>query len=100
MSLLILLACFKIPAGVHIGHLSKSLLLWWKLVGRYIILYCTKADDPADDFRSKMVETDVLTCLVGLLQDGDAVVRKSSIKAITALAKFGRLIHYFVLCED
>jgi hypothetical protein len=47
-----------------------------------------------------MVETDVFAYLVGLLQDGDASVHWSSIKAITALAKFGRLIYHFVVCED
>jgi hypothetical protein len=63
-------------------------------------LYCTKAEDLADGFRSKMVEADILACLVGLLQDGVATVRITSIKAITALAEFGRLIYHFLLCED
>jgi hypothetical protein len=58
-----------------------------------------RTDDPADDFRYIMVETNVLTRLVGLLQDKDSDVRQSAIEAITALAKFGKLIYHFVLCE-
>ena len=59
-----------------------------------------EADDPADDIRSKMMETDVLVRLVGLLLDQDSDVRRSSIKAISSLARFGRLTYHFVLCED
>ena len=47
-----------------------------------------------------MVESDVLACLSSLLQDRDLDVRQSSIKAISALAKIGRLIYHFVLCKD
>jgi hypothetical protein len=100
MSLLVLLACFKIRAGMHINHLSKSLLSWRKSVGGYIILYCARTDDLADNFRFKMVESDVLSHTVGLLQDYYPDVRQSVIELITALAKFGRLIYYSVLCED
>jgi hypothetical protein len=39
-----------------------------------------------------MIETDFFACLVGLLQDADEGVCRSSIKAITALANFGRFI--------
>ena len=46
-----------------------------------------------------MVET-VLPRISGLLQDRDLDVRQSSIKAITALAEFGRLIYHLVLCKD
>jgi hypothetical protein len=59
-----------------------------------------KTDDPADDFRSKIVETDVLARLVGLLQDQDSGVCQSSIEVIIALAEFGRLINHFVPCGD
>jgi hypothetical protein len=59
-----------------------------------------KTDNPADNLRSKMVETDVLAHLVHLLQYEDLEERWSSVKIITALAKFGRLIYHFVLCED
>ena len=54
----------------------------------------------ADDFRSKMVETDVLAHLFALLEDQDSVVQCSFVNAITTLAKYGRLIYHFVLCED
>ena len=70
--------------------------------GRLIYhLYCAWTDDPTDSFRSRMVETDVLDCLVGLLKDSsDWSIQQSSIKVITALAKSSRLIYHFVLCED
>ena len=47
-----------------------------------------------------MVETDVLTRLVDLLQAQISDECQSSIEAIIALAKFGRLINHFVLCGD
>ena len=57
------------------------------------------SDNPADDFRSKMLETDIIDCLLGLLQDQDGDKQQSSIKAITVLSKFGRLtLYHFVLC--
>ena len=46
-----------------------------------------------------MVESHVLDRLLDLLQDQELDVRQSSIKAITALAKIGRLIYHFVLCK-
>ena len=58
-----------------------------------------KADDLADNFHSKMVEKKIIARLVGLLQDQAFGVRQSSIKAITALATFGRLIYHLVLHE-
>jgi hypothetical protein len=59
-----------------------------------------RIDDPADDFRSKLVEADVLASLFDLLQDDFPHVRRSAIEAITALAKFGGLIYHFVLRDD
>jgi hypothetical protein len=100
MSLLILLACFKMTARTYEGHLSKPSPAWRNSVGRYIILDCARIDDLADNFRSEMVETDVLAHLVGLLQDDDSDVRRSSVDTITSLAKFGRLIYHSGLCED
>jgi hypothetical protein len=47
-----------------------------------------------------MVERDVLARLVDLLQDENTDVPRSSINVITALAKFGKLIYYFLPCED
>jgi hypothetical protein len=47
-----------------------------------------------------MVETDVLARLFGLLQDPGWGARLSFIEVITALAIFGRLIYYFVLCKN
>ena len=96
MLLLVLFVCF---AWAPVIQLSKSLLHWRKSVGLFIILYCAKTDELADDFHSKLMETDVLVCLVGLLQDQNSDVRQPSIEAVTALAKIGRLIHHFVLCE-
>ena len=70
-------------------------------LGRLVYnLYYARTDDSTDSFRSKMVKTDVLDCLVGLLQNQDSEIQQSSVKAITALAKFGRLIYNFVLCKD
>ena len=59
-----------------------------------------KTDDPSGNFRSKMMETDFLGCLVNLLQYWSDNAKKSSIKAITALVKFSKLIYYFVLYKD
>ena len=47
-----------------------------------------------------MVEPDFFTCLFDLLQSPDWGARQSSVEVITALAKFGRLIYHFVLCND
>lgn len=58
------------------------------------------SDDPADNLRSKMVKTAICSYLVGFLQDGNLDIQLSSIKAITTLATFGRLMHLFGLCED
>ena len=70
-------------------------------MGSYVILlYCARTDDPADDFRSKMVETYVLARLRALLEHHNSVVRRTSINAITTLAKSGKLIYHFVVCED
>ena len=44
-----------------------------------------------------MVETDVLSRLLGLLQDQVLGVRQSSTEAITTFTKFGRLMYQFVL---
>ena len=99
MFLFVLLDYFKIRTQTYASHLSKPLLPWRKLVGWYIILYCAKPDNPVDDSHSKMVETDVIARLVGLLQDQNSYVCQSSIGAITALATFGRLIYHFVLYE-
>lgn len=46
-----------------------------------------------------MLETHVLDCLIGVLKGEDEDVQQSSMKALTALAKFGRLIFHFVLCD-
>ena len=54
--------------------------------------FCARTDDPVDDFRSKMIETDLLTHLLDLLQHRDLEVQGLSIKIIIALAKFGRLM--------
>ena len=59
-----------------------------------------KTDDPADDFLSEMVRTEVPACLFGLLQNPDWIARQSSVEVITALAKVGTLIYHFVLCKD
>ena len=74
--------------------------LWQNSVGYYSIIGCAGTNDLADDFRSQIVETDVLVRLVGLLQHQDSDIRQSSIEVITTLAKFGTLIYHFVLCDD
>ena len=69
-------------------------------MGRCLISDCARTDDPADSFRSKIVQTDALDHLVRVLQDGDENIQKSSIDTITIFAKFGRLLSYFELFED
>ena len=54
-----------------------------------------RTDNTADDFRSKIFETDVLARLVGLFQDWNERVRWSSVISITTLVKFGGLLYYF-----
>ena len=61
-------------------------------MGYYSIIDCVRANDLADDLRSKVVETDVLARLIGLLQDPSSNIRQSSVEVITTLSKFGRLI--------
>ena len=68
-----------------------------KFGGLIYHFYCARADDLADDFRYKMIKTDVLARLVGLLQDRFSHVCQSSVDVIVALANFGRLIYHFVL---
>jgi hypothetical protein len=65
-------------------------------------LYCAWPNDLADDFRSRVVETDVVAHLFALLEvEGqDSVIQQSFVDAITALAKFGGFLYHFVLCED
>jgi hypothetical protein len=58
-------------------------------------LTCT--DNSADDFRSKMVEADVLAHLVVLLQNSDLL--DSSMETIINLAKFGMLLSYFEMLK-
>ena len=43
-----------------------------------------------------MMETDILSHLVDLLQERDWKVRRYSVKTITALAEFGRLTYFGV----
>jgi hypothetical protein len=94
MSLLVFFPCFKI------SQLLISLPPWQNSVGFQIIFDCVRTNDSADDFRSKMVETDVVSRIFGLIQDSGWGTRWSPVKAIAALGKFGRLIYYFVLCKD
>jgi hypothetical protein len=100
MSLLVLLAFFKMTTHTYKGHLSTPSPAWRNLVRGYIIFGAARTDDPADDFRSKMVETDVVAHLVGFLQDGNLSTRRLFMDAITSLAKFGTWIYHFGLCED
>ena len=74
--LLVLSACFKIGTQTHVNRLSKPLLPWRSSVRRYVILYCARTHDWVDDFRSKMVEMDVLSRLFGLLQDQGSNVQR------------------------
>lgn len=57
--------------------------------------------DPADDFRFKMVEKNVLFDLVGLLQDRTLrwSERSSSLDVITTLMEFGGFLYDFLYCE-
>ena len=100
MFLLVFLACFNTRTRTYVSHLSKPLLPWLKSVSWYVILYCARTHDPADNFRFKMVEKNVLARLIGLLQDRNSDILQSSIKAIDSLAKFGGLLYRFILCKD
>ena len=69
--------------------------------GRLIYhLYCARTYGLADDFRSKMVETDTLACLLDLVKDHDSDVRRLSVNAITTLAEFSGFPYHFVLCKE
>ena len=100
MSSFVFLAFLKVRTRTYNKHLSMPSPPWQNSVGSNIILYSVRADDPADDIRSKMVEIDVVARLVGLLQDRHSYGHQSSIKVITTLAKFGRLINRFEPCDD
>jgi hypothetical protein len=58
-------------------------------------------DDPTEDFHSKMIEIDVVACLVDLFQKPNLVKGElsTSTKAIITLVKFGMLLHYFELLK-
>ena len=87
MSLLVFFACLKVRTRTYKCHLSMPSPPWQNLVSSYIISYCARTYDPADDFRSKIIETDGLP-LVG------PDIYQSFIDVIVALARFGRLIYY------
>ena len=68
-------------------------------------MYCARTDDPADDFRSKIMErllVDFVPRLSRLSKsrEGKSGSYGSYVDVIVALANFGRLIHNFVLCKD
>jgi hypothetical protein len=100
MSLLILLASCKMGTGPRENYLWMPSPPWRNSVGSYIILGYARTDDSADDFHSKMVETDFLGRLFVLLRDDNRDVQTSSFSALTSLAKLGRLIYHSGLCED
>ena len=59
-----------------------------------------RTDDSVDDFHSRMVEADVVACLVtlvGYLLSLD--LHESSAKAIITLAKFGRFLYLFRIVQ-
>ena len=95
MFLLILLACFKIRPGPYGHHLWTSSLPWRNSVGRYVNLRRARSHDPTDDFRSKILEKDILVHLFRLLEDW--VLRTKFKKAITTLAEFGGFL-YIIFC--
>ena len=102
MSLLVLFALFKTGhcTATHKYYLYMPSLPWQKSVGQYIILYCWRIHDPADDFRFKMVEKHVLSHLAGLLQDRTLrwYERSSALDSITTLAEFGGFLYHFPYC--
>jgi hypothetical protein len=95
MSLLVLLAFFKMGTRPRKDYLWMPSPPWRNSVGSYIILGYATTDDSADNFCSM-----VFARLVGLLQDDDSDVRRSSVNNITSLAEFGTWIYRFGVCED
>jgi hypothetical protein len=59
-------------------------------------------DDPIEDFHSKMIEIDVVACLVGLLQKSNLHKQESSTvtEAIITLLNFSMLLYYFELLKS
>ena len=49
----------------------------------------------ADDFCSKLVETDVLARLFGMLESQDSDIQRLSVNAITTFAEFGEFLYPF-----
>ena len=72
-------------------HLGE---IWWIII---LFFDCAGTDNAAADLCSKMVETDILAHLVGLLQNGNKHVRRSSVIAITTLVRSGGSLHHFRL---
>ena len=97
MSSFVLLVCFKIGTSAFDGPLSLLWPPWWNSVGYYIIFDVARTDNTAADFCSKMVETDVFARLIGLLQNVNKHVRRSSVIAITTLVRFGGFLYLFWL---
>src|ERR1700733_13203719 len=87
MSCIVLFTSFKMGTRTYERHLFTPSPPWRNSVGRCLISDCARTDDPADGFRSKIVQTDALDHLVRVLQDGDENIQKSSIDTITIFAK-------------
>lgn len=100
MSLFVFLDCLKIITWMYNSCLLMLSLSWQNLVMFSIILYYMKTNNLADDFRSEMEELNCIAYLIGLLQDHDTYRCQSAFDVITALAKFGKLINYFILWRD
>ena len=94
MSMLVLLVGFKIGMKSHDHLLWTSSPPWRNSVGRYVILYGARTDNATDDFRSKILESDVLAHLVGFLQD--RALYAISRVAITTFAEFGGFLYHFL----
>ena len=83
------------------SHLLKPSLPWQNLVGLYIILYYVRTDDLADDFFLRIVETDVVSYLVGLLQNLNLKYsRKLFAKIMIISVKLGICYAHFQLSKS
>ena len=76
----------------YVRQSSVKVITIFLEIGTLIYLAYTRTDRAVEDFRPKMVETDILGCLVGSLRGSDSCEQRSSIEIITTLAKFGMLI--------
>ena len=85
---------FLQDADSYVRRSSVNIIITLIELGMLIYIGRTRSDRAVEDFRLKMVETNVLHNLVSFLGGSHSHVRRSSIKIIATLTKFGTLVYF------